>query len=98
MKVLEAYADRNITRGRAAALLRISERQITRYMVELGLEREVSETAKAQDDIDKRRLIKERAAQAVIAGQLSYEAAAARAGCHARTMRRYVARLRKKKR
>jgi AraC-like DNA-binding protein len=95
LEVVHRYVDRRITRRRAAALLKISERQVTRLCEHLGLERVKSTRAEEEEEAAKRRLAKVRAAEEVLAGRITLAAGAQRAGCHERTIQRHVDRLKK---
>jgi hypothetical protein len=90
LDILTRYRDRKITRARAAALLKISDRQVNRRMQERGLER-VEGTRVRRDRIAaERREIRLAAAKQVDEGRISPEQAAKRAGCSVRTIYRYM--------
>lgn len=97
LEVVQQYVDRKITRARAAAALSLSERQVTRICEELGLERVKSQRATEEEEASKRRVVKEQAARAALAGQITPQQAALRAGCHQRTILRMIERLRAQK-
>ena len=96
LKVAQRYVDRKITRARAAALLRLSERQVTRICTELGLERVKSPRAQEEEQSAARKTAKLQAAQAVIDGRITVAQAAKRAGVHERTIARHIERLKTK--
>lgn len=93
LDTLTRYAERKLTRARAAKALGVSERQLTRRMQETGLERIESERHLRQQRTQDMREIREAAARLVANRKLSVQQAAARAGCNQRTIYRYVARL-----
>lgn len=101
LKVVQRYVDRKLTRAEAAARLQLSERQVTRIVEELGLERTKSVRAITEEQAALRRAAKEAAAAAFLKQQVTLAQAALRAGCHPRTIARLAERIkeaRKKKR
>lgn len=91
MIVLTRYAARQITRARAAKMLKCSERQLTRKMVDKGLERTQSERSARRERTQQMRDIRAEAAAQAARGRISVQQAAARAGCAERTIYRLIA-------
>lgn len=91
-QLLHRYARRRITRAEVAKRLGVTERQVTRYMRELGLARDPSASFIERQTAAKHKLVRITAARLVAEGKLSIADAARRAGCSQRTIYRYLKR------
>lgn len=88
------YVRREITRAEAAARLHCSERQVTRFMAELDLDRNPGESVISRAAAAARKIRKRTLAEAVVAGKVPMEQAAKAAECSVRTMYRLVSKVR----
>ncbi len=93
VEILTRYANREISRARAGALLKCSERQINRKMDEHELERVESARRTRAELTAAVRTIRENAARLVVSEGITPKQAAKRAGCSPRTIYRYVRKL-----
>lgn len=93
LAILLEYAGRVITREEAAVRLGVTERQVNRYLRMSKIARAVSDSRTERTQAEKRRLAREQAAQAVLDGKINEKQAALRAGCHVRTIYRYLEKL-----
>lgn len=88
--ILESYRDRKLTRGRAARMLGLSERQVNRRMKDLGFDRGEGVRARIDRAAQEKRELRQNAAQLAKSGKITVEQAALRAGCSIRTIYRYM--------
>ena len=93
LATLTRYAERRISRAKAAARRRMSERQVDREVQVRGLARARSSSSVARQKALENKLARARAALSAKRKTISIEEAAIRAGVSLRTMYRWVSRL-----
>lgn len=96
-RVLRAIAGGKISRAAAAAALEVGERHVNRLMAAAGVSRPRSQAHDRRLTAQMRREARERAARAVLGKVQTVEFAALTAGCSPRTVRRWMAKLSKKR-